>query len=69
MAPEGKLISIARGVDLFLKVEVIPEESLLATIVKARLTLRGEKSGEQRAISLVGRGWASGKIITSPMYT
>lgn len=67
LAVGGKSIAIAGGADLFVKVEVVPDDPL-PTRIESSLTLEAKKKGEQRAVYVVGREWDGGKVITSPLF-
>ena len=67
LRPGGKKIEISGGVDLFVKVEVVPETPL-PRHVEGNWVAQGQHAGGENAIYFVGREWDGGKVITSPLF-
>ncbi|KAJ5772224.1 hypothetical protein N7520_002753 [Penicillium odoratum] len=64
--PDGKLVDILGGAELFIRVEAIPSVELPRRI-QGRALFNGQEI-ESRSIYFVGREWSGEKVITSPIF-
>jgi hypothetical protein len=64
--PGGKDIRIKGGVNLFVRVEVVPSIKLPIRVDGSIIV--NVRTGEERAVYFVGREWDGGKVITSPLF-
>ena len=66
-APEGKVLDVQGGAELFLKAELVPDVQLPRR-VQGKLEIKGDQAGAERAVFVVGREWDGGKVVTSPIF-
>ncbi|CAI7625549.1 unnamed protein product [Penicillium glandicola] len=64
--PDGKVVEILGGAELFVRVEAIPKAELPRRI-QGRASFSGQDAGS-RSIYFVGREWSGEKVVTSPMF-
>ncbi|KAL1381881.1 hypothetical protein HDK64DRAFT_341979 [Phyllosticta capitalensis] len=64
--PGGKVLGLAGGADLFVRVEAVPDVALPRRC-EGELGVEQGEAGE-RAIYFVAREWDGGKVITSPVF-
>jgi len=64
--PDGKVIEILGGAELFVRVEAIPQVELPQR-VQGQASFTGQETGA-RSIYFVGREWSGEKVVTSPIF-
>ncbi|KAJ5908371.1 hypothetical protein N7495_001053 [Penicillium taxi] len=65
--PDGKVIEILGGAELFVRVEAIPKVELPRR-VQGRASFSGQDAESSRSIYFVGREWSGEKVVTSPVF-
>lgn len=65
--PGGKVLKLAGGAELFVRIEAVPDVSLPS---RCEGSLEAKQSGGAtgRAIYFVAREWDGGKVVTSPIF-
>ncbi|KAK8220200.1 hypothetical protein IWZ01DRAFT_554725 [Phyllosticta capitalensis] len=66
LRPGGKVLELAGGADLFVRVEAVPDVALPRRC-EGELGVEQGEAGE-RAVYFVTREWDGGKVITSPVF-
>jgi hypothetical protein len=64
--PGGKQIDILGGVELFVRIEAVPDVALPLEL-KGSIQFTGQ-AGETKAVYLIGREWNGNKVVSSPIF-